>query len=163
MRKFNDHSRGISVVSTNSLSPRSDSRTTQNPFATPPASIHGGTTSGFGNSDGAGGKYFRSRRIRKEDGHEPPKFKKDPKEKFLWIIPLCGVLVGLAITGLLIYLQIGHVSSHNYCPVLDDDFSSGVLNPNIWTKEMEVGGFGYGFHADADVETTLTFHQQPTI
>jgi hypothetical protein len=25
---------------------------------------------------------------------------------------------------------------------MDEDFSQG-LNPNIWTKEVEVGGYGY--------------------
>ena len=77
------------------------------------------------------------------EGQEPPKFKKDPKEKFLWIIPLSGVLIGLAITGIMIYLKIGHLSSFQYCSILDDDFSSGQLNPNIWQAEQQVGGYGY--------------------
>ncbi|CZR59178.1 related to beta-1,3-glucan binding protein [Phialocephala subalpina] len=146
MRKFNvppapDHSRTTSAFSDNSTIGPGGQR---NPFATPPASVFG-ATSAFQHSDTSGGaRYFRSRRIRKDDGHEPPKFKKDPKEKWLCIIPLLGVLIGVAITGAMIYLKIGRIVSHQYCSVLDDDFSSGTLNPSIWTAEQEVGGYGNG-------------------
>ena len=139
MRKFVEHSRTISAQTADS---RANTPTTQNPFATPPGSVFG-AASGFQYSDASGTKYFRSRRIRKEDGHEPPVFKKDSKEKWLCIIPLMGVAFGLVITGLMIYLKIGHLSSYSYCPVLNDDFSSGVLNPNVWQAELQVGGFGY--------------------
>jgi hypothetical protein len=154
MHKFSstDHSRTGSTLSTNSArlpnppstprQPGTPGRGTPNPFSTPAPSVLGGA-SGIQTSVGAGGKYFRSRRIKKVDGQAPPKFKKDPKEKFLWIIPLSGLLFGIAITGVLIYLQIGRLSTSNYCPVLDDDFSSGSLNPSIWTAEQEVGGYGY--------------------
>jgi hypothetical protein len=144
MRNFGsvDHSRTESVLSTASRH-TSTSTARQNPFSTPPASVFGGTSGFYALTSVAGGHtYFRSRRIKKDDNHVPPVFKKDPKEKFLWIIPLCGLLLGLAITGVLIYLKIGRLSPHNYCPVLDDDFSSGVLNPAVWTKEIEVGGYG---------------------
>jgi hypothetical protein len=141
MRKFNapnspEHSRTVSTFSAGSsvISPARD------PFATPTPSVYG-AASGIQYSEG-GAKYFRSRRIRKDNGHVPQTFKKDPKEKFLWIIPLMGVTIGLAITGVMIYLKIGRLTSHTYCAVLDDDFSSGTLNPSIWTKENEVGGYG---------------------
>jgi hypothetical protein len=139
MRKFVDHSRTMSAQTTGS---GANTPPTQNPFATPPASVYG-AASGFLSSDSSGTKYFRSRRIRKEDGYEPPVFKKDPKEKWLCIIPLMGVALGIVITGIMIYLKIGNIKSYNYCSVLSDDFSSGVLNPNIWQAEQEVGGFGY--------------------
>ena len=58
-------------------------------------------------------------------------------------MPMTGVLLGLAVTGVLIYLQIASTINYNFCSVLDDDFSSGTLNPTIWTIEQEVGGFGY--------------------
>jgi hypothetical protein len=86
-------------------------------------------------------RYYHSRRIRKDENYEPPKFKKHRGEKWLWIIPTIGLIGGLAVGGLIVYNGIGG-QSHNYCPVLDEDFSSGVLNPRIWTKEVEVGGFG---------------------
>lgn len=95
---------------------------------------------------GAGNTFFRSRRIRKEDLQTPREANthKDPKAKWTWILPLIGMGIGLAISGVLIYLALRQVgSSHNYCSVLNEDFSSGKLNPNIWTIERQVGGFGY--------------------
>jgi len=142
MRKFvvPDHSRAGSTFTTTSQA--TSNVNSPNPFATPPASIFG-ANSGYQYSESAGSKYFRSRRIRKDDaGHEPPTFKKDPKEKWLCIIPMLGLFTGIAITGVMIYLKIGRLATYNYCPVLDDDFSSGVLNKNIWQAENEVGGYG---------------------
>ncbi|KAI7513464.1 putative beta-1,3-glucan-binding protein, partial [Hortaea werneckii] len=45
--------------------------------------------------------------------------------------------------GFLIYDGLQSVSNLNYCPVLDDDFSNG-FNNKVWTKEVEVGGYGNG-------------------
>lgn len=86
-------------------------------------------------------KYYHSRRIRKDENYAPPTSKKHPGEKWLWIIPTIGFVAGLAISGLIVYSSVSG-KSYNYCPVLNEDFSSGVLNPRIWTKEVEVGGFG---------------------
>jgi len=55
---------------------------------------------------------------------------------------MLGLFTGIAITGVMIYLKIGRLTPHNYCSVLDDDFSSGILNKNVWTIEQEVGGSG---------------------
>jgi hypothetical protein len=33
------------------------------------------------------------------------------------------------------------VINHKYCPVLDENWAGGI-NPKIWTKEVELGGFG---------------------
>lgn len=133
-----------------------------NPFATPmnnnspfpsnpasrstsrPASARDGMTSG--NSSGlnvrpSGDRYFKSRRIQKGEVERPWLERKDPKEKWVTIIPLIGIFVGLAITGFLIWDGIRSVTNHKYCPVLDDNFASG-LNGQVWSKEVEVGGFG---------------------
>jgi len=67
--------------------------------------------------------------------------RKDPKEKWVTIIPLIGILVGFAVTAFLIYDGLKSVAHHNYCPLLMEDFSEG-LNAKIWTKEVELGGFG---------------------
>lgn len=75
----------------------------------------------------------------------------DPKEKWVTIIPLIGMLIGFGIAGFLVYDGISSVVHHKYCPVLSDDFSEG-LNTNIWTQEAEVGGFGNGEFE----QTTLT-------
>lgn len=68
---------------------------------------------------------------------------KDPREKWVTIIPLIGLFVGLAISGFLIWDGLRTVVNHTYCPVLDEDFSKG-LDSKIWLKEAEVGGFGNG-------------------
>lgn len=67
--------------------------------------------------------------------------RKDPKEKWVTIIPLVGIFVGLALSGVLIWDGLRSVVNHNYCEILNEDFSSG-LNSKIWTKEVELGGFG---------------------
>lgn len=74
---------------------------------------------------------------------QPWKANKDPKEKWVTIIPIIGILIGLGIAGFLVYDGLASVSHHKYCAVMSDDFSSGTLDTSIWTKEAEVGGFGY--------------------
>lgn len=67
--------------------------------------------------------------------------KKDPKEKWVTIIPLIGLAIGLALAGFLVYDGLSSVVHHKYQIVLDENFSEG-LNSAVWTKEAEVGGFG---------------------
>lgn len=86
--------------------------------------------------------YFRSRRIRKGEQERPWLDKKDPKEKWVWIIPLIGLLIGLGLAGVQVWYGLQRVSKHSYCTILDEDWSRG-LDEQIWTKEVEVGGFGY--------------------
>jgi hypothetical protein len=124
-----------------------------NPFATSSGSLAGsrahsrapstiGTASGFAYADIPGSKYFKSRRIVK--GENPlPKRNKKPVERLLWIMPVTGFFLGLCLTFLMIYLKLSENATHNYCPVLNDDFSSGTLDPKVWTKEVESGGYGY--------------------
>lgn len=89
-------------------------------------------------------RYFHSRRINKGDIEKPWLEKKDPKEKWVWILPVIGMIIGIGLAGFLIYEGLQKVSNnHTYCPVLDTDFSNGI-DPKIWTKEAEVGGFGNG-------------------
>jgi hypothetical protein len=67
--------------------------------------------------------------------------KKDPKEKWVTIIPLLGIFAGLAITALLIWDGLRSVVNHKYCPVLNEQWING-FDDKIWTKEVELGGFG---------------------
>lgn len=67
--------------------------------------------------------------------------KSDPKEKWVTILPLVGIFIGLAISGFLVWDGISSVVKHKYCPVLIEDFSGG-LNTDVWTQEVQVGGFG---------------------
>ncbi|PQE03298.1 glycoside hydrolase family 16 protein [Rutstroemia sp. NJR-2017a BBW] len=120
---------------------------TSNPFSTPPYSRPAstiGVRSGYQYAPVPGTGYFRSRRVRKEDAVPLPAKKKTKKEALLWIMPLCGLLLGLGLTGLVIYLKLKTIQHHKYCPVLNDDFSSGTLDPKVWTKEVQVGGYGNG-------------------
>lgn len=114
-----------------------------NPFASP---FNSRPASSFGSSSAVRAlpsRYFHSRRVRKGEVEQPWREKKDPKEKWVTIIPLLGLAAGFAIAGFLIYDGLSSVVHHKYCSVLDDNFGSGIQS-NIWTKEAEVGGFGNG-------------------
>ena len=112
------------------------------PYASAPESAPGSTT-GFLSQPGfrVPGRYFHSRRIRKEDVRKPWTEKKDPREDWVTIIPCVGLLVGLAVCALLVWSGLKSVVNHKYCPVLMEDWSGG-FDENIWTREVEVGGFG---------------------
>jgi hypothetical protein len=86
-------------------------------------------------------RYFHSRRVKPGTVEQPWKDKKDPMAKWVTIIPILGILIGLGISGTLIWEGLTTVVNHEYCLKLDDDFSRG-FDANIWTKQAEVGGFG---------------------
>lgn len=88
-------------------------------------------------------RFFHSRRVQPGDIEKPWLDKKDPKEKWLTILPILGLVVGLGLAAFLIWDGVRSVAHHRYCPVLDEDFASG-LDPKVWTKEVEVGGYGNG-------------------
>lgn len=92
---------------------------------------------------GVSRRYFHSRRVKKGEVEKPWTKQKEPREKWVTLIPLIGIVVGLAIAGFLIYDGLRTVVNHVYCPVLDEDFSNG-LDTDIWYREAEVGGFGNG-------------------
>lgn len=108
------------------------------PFASRPASSFGSSS---GMRSGPPSRYFHSRRVNKGEVDQPWRAKTDPKEKWVTIIPMIGLLVGLCIAGFLVYDGYSSVVHHNYCSVLSDNFSGG-FNTDVWTKEAEVGGFG---------------------
>ena len=86
--------------------------------------------------------YFRSRRIQKGTIDRPELREYDPREKYLTIIPLLGILLGLAFIAILAWNGWASVTTHVYCPVFTDDFSNG-FNSTIWTKDVETGGYKY--------------------
>ncbi len=114
-----------------------------NPFASPsgsrPASSFD-SASALGRFDG-GQRYFHSRRVRKGEVDKPWTKQADPKEKWVTILPVIGIVVGLAISGFLVWDGIRSVVKHTYCPVLDETFANG-LDSNVWTNEVQVNGFG---------------------
>lgn len=93
----------------------------------------------------SGTKYFQSRRIKDTSTIEKPWIGiKDPKRKWHTILPIIGVVLGLAMVAFEVYSGWTSVVNHAYCMIYEDDFSSGVLNEKIWTREVQVGGFGNG-------------------
>ncbi|KAI5363829.1 putative glycoside hydrolase family 16, concanavalin A-like lectin/glucanase domain superfamily [Septoria linicola] len=150
-----------------SISPQSSGINTPlerpNPFGTPTMSSRNSWTSDSRCHSAAGAylqspevdprglsnRYFRSRRVRK-DQMESPKSLRNHKKKSIfqrqsWLIPCLGIFVGVGITGVLIYLGLqDQKHAGKFCPVFMEDFSSGELSPNIWTAEQQVGGYGNG-------------------
>lgn len=119
-----------------------------NPFATPNDSAypsHNPSSVALPRSYPQPERFFHSRRIKKEDIDKPwLKERKDPRQKWLTLIPMMGFIVGLLLGAYLVYNGWTSVPEHDYCSVYEDDFSSGVLNEKIWLKEVEVGGYGNG-------------------
>ncbi|KAI0174599.1 beta-1,3-glucan-binding protein [Pestalotiopsis sp. NC0098] len=117
-----------------------------NPFASPsisrPASSY--NSSGLGQAAvDRGQRYFHSRRVKKGEVEKPWLEKKDPKEKWVTILPILGIFLGLCVSGILIWDGLRSVVKHNYCLVLQEDWSNGI-DSKVWTKEVQVGGFGNG-------------------
>jgi hypothetical protein len=86
-------------------------------------------------------EYFRSRRVKASEVERPWLNDKHPRAKWVEAFPWIGLALGLIVTGILIWDGMRSVARHNYCEVLNDNFTS--WNSNVWTKEVEVGGFGY--------------------
>jgi hypothetical protein len=121
-----------------------------NPFTSPevsrPPSSFDTSSALNARFDERSARYFHTRRVRKGEVDQPWLSKVDPKEKWVTIFPIIGMLIGLGLSGFLIWDGLRSVVHHKYCPVMDEDFSGG-LNTNIWTKEVEVGGYGYVYFA----------------
>ncbi|KAK5213620.1 hypothetical protein LTR20_008110 [Exophiala xenobiotica] len=116
------------------------------------------------------GVYFRSRRINeKPTDRSWLQQKKDPRQRWLSMFPLIGIILGLIIAGVYIFLGVRSVPQHKYCMIYEDDFTSGTLDPDVWTKEVEVGGFGNGQFEETTATDENVFikdsilHIQPTL
>jgi hypothetical protein len=86
-------------------------------------------------------KWFHSRRVKKGTAPRAWSDKKDPREKWVTILPILGILLGFAASGALIWDGLQTVVTHGYCQILNEDWSGG-FDGSIWLKEAEVGGFG---------------------
>lgn len=127
--------------------PSTKSSEQENPFATPHGSAPDTVSNSIFSSStalkriAAHPTYFKSRRIQKGEQERPWLNQKDPKEKWVWIIPVIGLLIGIGLCGVQVWFGLKMISKHSYCTVLDEDWSEGFKG-NIWTREAEVGGFG---------------------
>ncbi|KAI8934716.1 hypothetical protein NX059_008405 [Plenodomus lindquistii] len=108
------------------------------------------TSTSSGRQTAPQSNYFRSRRVKKGEVERPWLDKKDPRAKWVTAFPIIGFLLGLGIAGVLIWDGVRTVAVHKYCEVLNENFST--WNPDIWTKEVEVGGYGNG-HFDMTTNT----------
>ncbi|CAK7274279.1 hypothetical protein SEPCBS119000_006087 [Sporothrix epigloea] len=97
----------------------------------------------FTHFDAQSYRYFHSRRLGKDQAIKPWLNHRHPKEKWVTILPLMGIVLGLAISGILVWDGLKSVVRHKYCLVLSDDFSQGFRS-ELWTKEVQLGGFGNG-------------------
>lgn len=97
-------------------------------------------------------KWFHSRRVKKRIAPRTWSDKKDPREKWVTILPILGILLGFAASGALIWDGLQTVVTHGYCQILNEDWSHG-LDSSIWLKEAEVGGFGSVFPSHLTVLT----------
>ncbi|KAI5851551.1 concanavalin A-like lectin/glucanase domain-containing protein [Morchella snyderi] len=132
--------------SQDSIGPVSDARAPYSYESRPlsvPVSQQGST--GFSSSIGLNvpQRYFHSRRVKKGEVSQPWLAKKDPREKWVTIIPCIGLFFGLGIAGILIWHGVSSVVNHKYCPVLMEDWSNG-FREEIWSREVQVGGYGNG-------------------
>lgn len=66
--------------------------------------------------------------------------KREPREKWVTAFPIIGFLIGIGIAAFLIWDGVRSVAQHKYCEVYSDNFTS--WNSDVWTKEVEVGGYG---------------------
>jgi hypothetical protein len=137
--------------------PKSPALSHRNPFATPSgAATPGFATPGIRTPGGGlrssafhlpaskGNTFFKSRRVQDTSTIQKPWLEiPDKKKKWHTIFPLLGIGIGIAVTALAVYQGTTTVTNYKYCPVYDVDFSNGgELDPKIWTKELQVGGFG---------------------
>jgi beta-glucanase (GH16 family) len=60
------------------------------------------------------------------------------------LIDASDSLIGVLLSGYLVYDGLASVEQPSYCSIWEEDFSSGILDSSIWLKEAEVGGFGNG-------------------
>jgi hypothetical protein len=132
-----------------------------NPFLTPYTSQDPSrtTSSAALHQNAITQRYFYSRRVKKGEVERPWTKVKDPKEKWVTIIPLIGLFVGLGIAGFLVWDGLRTVVNHTYCPVYVSDFPGKGLEADIWTKEAEVGGFGNGQFEETTVTNENVFIQ----
>ena len=78
-----------------------------------------------------------------KNGVEKPWLKeKDPREKWVTILPLIGVVIGCGLAAFLGYNGWSSVETHKFCLVYEDNFDK--FNNDVWQHEVQVGGFGTG-------------------
>ncbi|KAH7877142.1 concanavalin A-like lectin/glucanase domain-containing protein [Lentinula edodes] len=86
-----------------------------------------------------------SEKIPKED--KPWLAKPAPRQRASYWFTLFGVFLGLAGAALLCFFELRSLNlldESQLCTVFFDDFTSGSLDTSIWSRTVELGGFGNG-------------------
>ncbi|PSK51907.1 hypothetical protein B9Z65_3174 [Elsinoe australis] len=87
-------------------------------------------------------RKWKSSRWQKGDVYEKPwVLERDPRRIYERLIFAFGCLVGLLMGGYLTYTSWMSVTNSEYCPILDDNFTTGI-DPGVWNYEIQRGGFG---------------------
>ena len=86
-------------------------------------------------------RRFKSR-LNKHGVEKPWLNDKDPREKWVTILPLIGMAIGCGLAAYLGYSGWASVETHKFCLVYEDNFDT--FNTDIWQHEVQVGGFGTG-------------------
>ncbi|KAJ3979322.1 concanavalin A-like lectin/glucanase domain-containing protein [Lentinula detonsa] len=84
-------------------------------------------------------------KIPKED--KPWLAKPPSRHRVSYWLTLLGVFLGLAGAALLCFFELQSLNlldESNLCTVFFDDFTSGSLDTSIWSRTVELGGFGNG-------------------
>ncbi len=71
--------------------------------------------------------------------------KKDKAARISYFLTYSMLLLGIAAAGLRCYFgwrSVSMISPGHLCPVLDDDFNGNDLDPSVWMREIDLGGFG---------------------
>ncbi|KAH9958464.1 glycoside hydrolase family 16 protein [Russula dissimulans] len=70
---------------------------------------------------------------------------KDKAARISYILTYSMLLLGVAAAGIRCYNGWKSVSLiGKLCPVLEEDFSGNDLDPSVWMREVDLGGFGNG-------------------
>ncbi|WVQ83051.1 hypothetical protein IAT38_005189 [Cryptococcus sp. DSM 104549] len=89
-------------------------------------------------------KPFQSTRLKGEI-YKPWLEKKDPAMRWARWITIASIFVGFAVAGVICWDGYRSIPSlGKICSVLDDDFSSGEINPDNWEHEVRLDGYGSG-------------------
>lgn len=95
---------------------------------------------------------------------EDPRMRKTRQNS--WIV-YAGMVVGILLSAYICFTRIQAVTNHEYCLILDDNFQT--VDPNIWTHEVQVDGYGTGSFdwTTTDVKNAFTdadgLHIVPTL
>ncbi|KAK9324901.1 concanavalin A-like lectin/glucanase domain-containing protein [Lipomyces orientalis] len=90
-------------------------------------------------------RHFVSRRVPVGYSAEKPWLTGQARaEKLLSWIVIVAFVLGLALVGILTWVGTTEIQNYTYCPVVEDYFDGPDLNTSVWSRDVQVGGFGNG-------------------